>query len=73
MMARLEAEESLLATERIAIGAGSLSSREASARVRRWSHTAHPPGEKTAAPATTSRLNPGVLAAMGIRVVPHGG
>lgn len=63
-LARLQAEESLVAANRIAVGGGKLKEQDARAIVADWSKAAHPGGR---------RGKPGVggLAAAGFKVIRH--
>jgi hypothetical protein len=61
MLPRLEAEESLLATQRTAVGTGSLSKDDRQAVVRRWARQVDIPATQA-----VRTKDPGALAAMGI-------
>jgi hypothetical protein len=65
MLPRLQAEESLLTADRVALGAGTLKQDAARELGRRWERATRDPGARDS--RARVKLTPGDLAAMGIR------
>jgi hypothetical protein len=68
MIPRLQAEESLLAAQRVGLGSGSYKKEDARRIVREWQRSARPKGQSLR-PATAASVWGGLLEMMGDRIV----